>query len=363
MKKILLFNYLLLILSSSVSYAQQERPVWSKEKAKNWYKQYTWMRGSNFIPSTAINQLEMWQEASFDTVTINRELGYAESIGFNSMRVFLHHLAWEVDPAGFKKRMNTYLNIANRHHINTLFVFFDDCWNETYAAGPQPAPKTGVHNSGWLRDPGKLYYDDPTLESKLEKYVKDVLTSFKNDKRIFLWDLYNEPGNNNLGNRSLPLLKKVFSWARQANPSQPLSVGVWNNSLKELNGYQFANSDVITYHNYANEIEHQQAIDSLEKFGRPLICTEYMARTRGSKFANIMPLLKKNKVAAYNWGFVAGKTNTIYAWDAPMPGGEEPPVWFHDIFRKDGSVYSEEEIQVIKSLTGKTAKKKVAYSR
>ncbi len=333
--------------------AQTERATWSKEKAAEWYSRRAWLSGSNYIPATAINQLEMWQESSFDPITINRELGYAQSIGFNTMRVFLHHLAWQTDPAGFKKRMNVFLDICAKHHIAPMFVFFDDCWSETYKAGPQPAPKPGVHNSGWIRDPGKLLYDDPTLIALLEKYVKDILTTFKHDKRILLWDLYNEPGNSDYGDKSLALLQKVFIWARQVNPDQPLSAGLWTPDQPHINRFLLDHDDVITYHNYDPEQAHAKAIDSLEKFGRPLICTEYMARTRNSKFANIMPLLRNRNVAAINWGFVSGKTNTIYAWDAPMPGGAEPKVWFHDIFRKDGTPYSKEEIALIKSMTGK----------
>jgi len=333
--------------------AQPERAVWSKEKAAQWYKQWGWLRGSNFSPSSAVNQLEMWQAASFDSLTIDRELGYAESIGFNVMRVFLHHLAWQTDPEGFKRRMGCYLGLADKHHIVTMFVFFDDCWKDTYAAGPQPAPKPGVHNSGWVKDPGKLWYDDPGLARVLENYVKDVLSTFRHDRRILLWDVYNEPGNGDYGNKSLDLLKRVFSWGRQVDPDQPLSAGLWDKDLRELNKFQLENDDVITYHNYNDEKVHAAAIDSLEAYGRPLICTEYMARTRGSRFDNIMPLLKARKVGAINWGFVSGKTNTIYAWDKPMPDGSEPKVWFHDIFRKDGTPYSRDEIVLIKSLTGK----------
>ncbi len=354
MKKIVLLIFASSHLLFSDVNAQKQRPVWSKQKANEWYSKQGWIRGSNFIPSTAINQLEMWQKESFDTAAIDRELGYAEGIGFNAMRVFLHHLAWQIDRAGFKKRVDKYLQIADRHHIKTMFVFFDDCWNPTYKAGTQPAPKTGVHNSGWVRDPGKLYYDRPTLTVTLERYVKDMFTSFKHDKRILLWDLYNEPGNSKYGNKSLPLLAKVFKWGRQVNPDQPLSAGVWNNDLKKLNRFQLENDDIITYHDYRNQDEHKKTIDSLKAFGRPLICTEYMARTRGSRFQNIMPILKENNIGAINWGFVMGKTNTIYAWDHPMPDGREPELWFHDIFRPDGTPYKEEEIKVIDSLTEKS---------
>jgi hypothetical protein len=332
--------------------AKSPRPVWSAKKANKWYKHRGWLRGSNFIPSTAINQLEMWQAETFDTVTIDRELGYAQGIGFNAMRVFLHHVAWEQDPAGFKKRMGEYLDIAHRRGIATIFVLFDDCWSPTNHAGPQPAPRTGIHNSGWVQDPGILVHQDSAnLYPVLEKYVKDVLGHFGKDKRIVLWDVYNEPGNGGHGDSSMALLAHVFEWGREADPEQPLSAGVWDSKLATLGKFQLENSDVITYHNYGSPAEQQREIDSLRLYGRPLICTEYMARPRGSLFTNIMPVLKQNTVGAINWGLVSGKTNTIYAWDRPMPDGSIPKIWFHDIFRKDGTPFSQEEITLIKTLT------------
>src|SRR5512133_1438089 len=330
----------------------KERHVWTKEQATSWYQQQGWMRGCNFIPSTAINQLEMWQAETFDTATINRELGWAEGIGLNAMRVFLHHVAWQTDSAGFKDRMKQYLTIADKHGIKTIFVVFDDCWNPTYKAGKQPEPKPGIHNSGWLRDPGDLLYQDTSLFVVLEKYSKDIFRSFANDTRIVMWDLYNEPGNSAYENKSMNLLAKVFSWAREVNPSQPLTAGVWNIKLRDLNKFQLENSDVISYHNYSTDSLHRKVIDSLKIYGRPLICTEYMARKHNSRFDNIMPMLKSENIAAINWGLVTGKTNTMYAWDEPTPDGSEPVLWFHDIFRKDGTPYKEEEVDLIMKLTG-----------
>lgn len=330
-----------------------QKNQWNPVQADKWSAENGWLRGCNFNPSTAINQLETWQAETFDPETIDRELGWAEGIGMNVMRVYLHHLAWQVDKEGFKKRMNTYLEIANRHGIKTIFVFFDDCWNPTYRAGKQPDPKPGVHNSGWVRDPGDLLFKDPELIKILEAYVKDILTSFKADKRIALWDLYNEPGNSGYGSKSMPLLKKVFQWAWEIRPSQPVSSGLWSLSLSDFNKYQAENSDIITYHNYESPDHHQAAIDSLKKYNRPLVCTEYMARRNNSLFTNIMPILKKQNIGAINWGLVAGKSNTKYAWDEPIPNGAEPKLWFHEIFRPDGTPYKQEEVNMIKSLTGK----------
>jgi hypothetical protein len=340
----------ILLMGLDVS-AQQ----WSAEKASNWGKQQTWASGCNYQPATAINQLEMFQAATFDPATIDKELGWAEGLGLNTMRVFLHHVAWTSDKSEFKNRVNQYLQVANKHGIKTIFVFFDDCWNDKYAAGKQPHPKTGVHNSGWVRDPGTMIYSHPDSLAMLETYVKDMMTTFKSDKRILMWDLYNEPGNSNNINKSLPLLKAIFSWARAVAPSQPVTAGVWDYSeaFNDLNKFQLENSDVITYHHYGYIDKHLKKIEELKKYGRPIVCTEYMARRNGSLFQTIMPMLKQQNVGAINWGFVSGKTNTIFAWDTPVADGKEPELWFHDIFRQDGTPFSADEVRVIKQVTGK----------
>jgi hypothetical protein len=330
--------------------ASAQNKVWSIEKANKWSKNWGWLRGSNFQPSTAINQLEMFQKETFDTITIYRELGWAEDLGMNCMRVYLHHVAWETDKVGFKNRLNKYLEISWKHHIGTMFVFLDDCWNPTYKPGKQPEPKVGIHNSGWVSDPGDLIHKDSTLIVTLEVYVKDILTTFANDKRIVIWDLYNEPGRN-----SLSLIKKVFEWGRAVNPSQPLTCAICSPDLRENNKFQLENSDIITYHNYSYIDNHRLEIDTLKrKYGRPMICSEYMARSKGSLFQTIMSMLKQENVGAINWGFVSGKTNTIYAWDTPIKTGEEPKLWYHDILRKNGTPFSNDEIMTIKKLTGKT---------
>lgn len=352
------FFFLFVCLLNIVSAQNSQR--WSPEKAKAWYSKQGWLRGSNFQPSTAINQLEMFQSESFDTATLHKELGWARDLGFNVMRVYLHHLLWTADKQGFKKRLDSYLGISTKYGIKTLFVFFDDCWNDTAWTGTQPAPKSGIHNSGWVRDPGTMVHRYPDTVATLEAYVKDVLSTFKNDPRILMWDLYNEPGNSQQFNQSMPLLKNVFEWAREINPSQPVTAGVWNEGerFQDLNAFQLQNSDVITYHNYNYIDHHKNAIDSLKKFGRPIICTEYMARRNGSLFQLIMPLLKSENIGAINWGFVSGKTNTIFAWDTPMPNQKEPLLWFHDIFRQDGTPFSTYEVEFIKTITKGSGKKK-----
>lgn len=337
---------LMVWLIPATIHAQQ----WSSEKANNWYAAHKWLTGADYIPANAINQLEMWQAETFDPATIDKELGWAESIGFNTLRVFLHSIAWKQDPEGFKKRMDVFLGIAAKHKIEPMFVFFDDCWNKEPKPGKQPEPKTGIHNSGWMQDPGQPASNNTAIYPELEKYVTDVMGSFAHDKRILLWDLYNEPGNSGKKDSTLVLLKKVFQWARAVNPDQPISAGLWAWDLEKYNTFQALNSDIITYHNYDQPAEHLRVIQLLKAFGRPLICTEYMARIRNSRFSNILPLLKKENVGAINWGFVSGKTNTIYAWDTPVKDGTQPTEWFHDIFFSDGKAYRNDEVELIKKL-------------
>lgn len=360
-KKLVPFILLCLMCISCIpaAYAQEHKSMerWSVEKAQHWYSKQPWLAGSNYIPASAINQIEMWSKDTFDPVQIDKEMSWAEGLGFNTMRVFLSSVVWQNDAEGMKYRMKQFLKITKEHGIRPIFVFFDDCWNAESHYGKQPDPKPGIHNSGWLQDPSvSLRADTLKLYPILKAYVTDILSTFKRDKRVLLWDLYNEPGNSNHKNESMSLLRNVFAWAREVAPSQPVSVGYWDPSLKELSEYQVAHSDVITYHNYELEKTQQDRIDLLKKMSgddRPLICTEYMARTRGCKFQNVMPILKKNNVGAINWGFVAGKTNTIFAWDAPLPNVKEPKVWFHDIYRQDGTPFDKAEIKCIKSLTGK----------
>jgi hypothetical protein len=324
---------------------------WGAERANRWYNSISWPVGCNFIPSTAINQLEMWQVETFDPETIDRELGWAAAIGFNTMRVYLHDLLWFADADGFRDRMDRYLAIAAKHGIRTIFVLFDDCWNKESRLGPQPAPRPGIHNSGWLQSPGEALVLDPTAWPRLERYVTEVVSAFAGDTRVLMWDLYNEPGNRELKAASLPLLRLAFAWAREGEPSQPLTSGAWAD-FTPVSEFQVEASDVITFHNYNDVASLEKHIAALRVYGRPLICTEYMARSRGSRFETHLPIFKRENVGAINWGLVAGKTNTKYQWDTPLPG-REPELWFHEVFHPDGRPYREEEVAAIKAATGR----------
>jgi len=248
--------------------------------------------------------------------------------------------------------MDTFIGICEKHGIKPLFVFFDDCWNENAKIGKQMEPTPGLHNSGWLQSPGSKKGHSKEYRPTLEKYIKGVLTYFTKDSRIFGWDLYNEPGSGSDGMLTMSLLVDTFKWAREINPSQPLTSGVWANvkSWKKMIQFQLDASDFISFHNYDNAESMKKDIDRFKSYNRPAVCTEYMARGRKSTFENIMPILKEANIGAINWGFVDGKTQTKYPWGSPI-GAKEPNPWHHEIFHSDYTPYSASEIAIIKKCT------------
>ncbi|HEX4066507.1 MAG TPA: 1,4-beta-xylanase [Acidobacteriaceae bacterium] len=345
---------------------------WTEDQANAWYAAQPWQVGANFLPSDAINELEMWQAESFDPVTIDRELGWAEGIGMNTMRVFLHNLVWEQDPQGFDHRVDVFLTIAARHHIRPIFVLFDSCWDPDPKLGPQHPPIPGVHNSGWVQAPGAEILSDPAQYPRLERYVEGVVGAFAHDPRILAWDVWNEPDNDNGSSYAreepknkteivLGLLPKAFAWARSEHPIQPLTSGVfygdWSSldTLSPMARVQIEQSDVISFHNYSWPEEFERRVKQLQQFHRPVLCTEYMARGAGSTFDTILPIAREDHVAAINWGLVAGKSQTWLPWDSwERPYVLlQPTVWFHDIFHPDGTPYREREVQIFRELTGK----------
>ena len=354
----------------SLSTLAQGRARWTEQQANDWYAKQPWLVGANFIPSDAINELEMFQAATFNPALNDKELGMGESIGMNTMRVFLQDQLWQQDPAGFKQRLDTFLALAAKHHIRPLLVLFDSCWEPNPHLGPQHPPIPGVHNSGWVQSPGKQELLDTAYEPKLKAYVTGIVGAFANDPRILGWDVWNEPDNRG-GDvvadetakvaRVDQLLPQVFAWARSANPIQPLTSGVWTGNWSDpakesaTTKIQLAESDIISFHDYGWPEQFEARILALQANHRPIICTEYMARGNGSTFDGSLPIAKKYNVGAINWGFVAGKTQTYFPWDSWQRPYVliEPTLWFHEVFKQDDTPYRQREVDIIRQLTGR----------
>ena len=360
---------LFLIAATLAGVAMAQPARWTEKAANDWYAKQPWLVGSNYLPATAINQLEMWQADTFDPIWIDTELGRAEGLGMNTMRVFLHDLLWKQDSGAFQRRIDKFLSMADRHKIKPIFVLFDSCWDPFPEINEQRPPKPGVHNSGWVQSPGAAAMSDPAQTERLQEYVQGLIGAYRYDKRILAWDLWNEPDNPNDAYKALEppnkmqlvlaLLPKVFAWARAVEPLQPVTSGVWKGDwsspqkLSPIEKIQIEQSDVISFHNYDGPAEFEKRVLWLQAWKRPILCTEYMARPRGSTFQAILPIAKKYKVAAINWGFVNGKSQTNLPWDSWQKPytDREPAVWFHDIFLKDGTPYRQDEVDFIRQMT------------
>ena len=343
--------------------------VWPVERAQAWQRERGWRVGCNFTPSSAASPLEMWQAATHDPTTLERELGYAASLGFTSVRVFLHDLLWTHERHGFLARLEAFLAAAARQRIGVLFVLFDGVWDPYPRPGPQPEPRPGVHNSRWVQSPGAAILGDPARHDELRPYLQDLLERFRDDARIDGWDLFNEPDNPNPAyaaqeipdkdKRAVELLRKAFAWAREVAPSQPLTAGVWRGSwsdpaaLSEIDQLSLDSSDVISFHHYGELGSLERRVAALRRYGRPLLCTEFLARGIGSGFDPHLGFMRDERVGAYCWGLVAGRTQTLYPWDSwAQPYTAEPDPWHHEILRPDGTPYDEAEVAFIRSQTG-----------
>jgi hypothetical protein len=342
--------------------AAVEPSRWSAARAHRWYRAQGRLVGANYITSTAVNQLEMFQPGTYDPRRIDTELGWAALCGFNTVRVFLHDQLWAQGARAFQLRLEQFVSIADRNGIKVLFVLFDSCWDPFPRPGPQPDPVPGVHNSRWVQSPGAERIDDRRYRRVLYDYVTGLLTQFRADDRVLGWDLWNEPDNPARVYRGVEradkeecvaeLLPQVFRWARSVDPRQPLTSAVWDGEWADLDarsaisGIQLDNSDLVTFHCYDDPAAFDARIDELSTLGRPIVCTEYLARPLGSTVADILPITKLRNVGALNWGLVAGKTQTYLPWDSwdqPYPTAPEP--WFHDLLWPDGQPYQDCEVQ------------------
>lgn len=343
--------------------AAKER--WSAQKAVFWQSRHGYKAGFNFVPSTAVNELEMFQAATYDPITIDRELSWAQAVGFNTIRVFLHNILWEEGSDDFIKRLDDFLTITDKYKIQVTFVLLDSCWNGYPKAGTQPEPIPGVHNSQWVQCPGyDLVHNTTDFEGRVKPYVQGVVSAFRDDNRVLAWDVWNEPNNSGYSDDLIaPLIKMTFDWVREADPNQPLTTPVWQDTdgatYTTFQLLQLDLSDVLSFHNYDTPEHMVGSINRLREYDaiRPIVCTEYMARTAGSHFEPHLQIMKDANVYAYNWGFVSGRTQTIYPWTtSTVPATEEPAIWFHDVYRANGTAFNASEIAYIQSILLPTQK-------
>jgi plasmid stabilization system protein ParE len=290
----------------------------------------------NYVPSNAVNATQMWLD--LDAPTIDRELGFAEELGLNSIRIFVQYLVHEDDAAALLERFATLLDLAEGHGLSVLPVLFDDCWlPEPFLGEQAPEPRPGRHNPYWQASPGTRRRG---LEFRpaLRRYVEDFLHTFGRDPRIVAWDLYNEPQT---GDGSVALLRDAFAWARAASPSQPLTA-CWYGTLL---------SDVTSIHFYVSPTRDpeaaQRAIDAAKSFSRPVIATEALGRPNHGEVDEILPLFQEHHVGWYLWELMIGADQTRYQWPGSPPAAEE--VVFQGLLWPDGTPYRDDEAELIRA--------------
>jgi len=339
-----------ILIASSVNIFAQSS-TWSEEKAWEWYYSQPWFCGVNYIPAYAINYTAMIDPTSFDPDAIDAELKLMEDLGMNCARFVLQYIVYQQTPRAFFKNLEKILRLCDKHHIKAMPTLFDDCVfgvNSDPVAGKQVEPYIGWYAWAWSPSPGHTMVLDPQNHPKLEAYVKDVLERYREDDRIMLWDLYNEPSVS-FSEKKDCLLAKVVRWAREINPSQPLSICFWDNRDPAYNEFVSKNVDVVTFHCYGDKAATEQRIAEYKKFGRPLICTEWMNRTTGSTIMDVLPVFNEENVGCMMWGLVNGKDQTNLPW------GHRPEMlpysgpWQHDIFYGDHRPYDKGETDLIKS--------------
>ena len=292
----------------------------------------------------------MWQAETYDPTTIDRELGWAENIGMNTMRVFLHNLVYGAGSEGIREAHRWVSRRLRRVTIYGRSLCFStpagiriQNWDRSFRRCQGCTTPVGC------RHPGPDVLEDPTQVPRLEQYVKGIVGTFANDSRVLAWDMWNEPDNGNDSSYERRSEKQKRDYARAlaaglcmgsfGAPTQPLTSGVWHGDWSSTAMMTplpnpDEQSDVVSFHNYGWPEDFEAHVKMLEQFHRPLICTEYMARGAGSTFDTVLPVAHENHVGAINWGLVQARARRFFPGihgNTRMPP-IKPPIWFHDGF-------------------------------
>ncbi|MBO5312367.1 MAG: cellulase family glycosylhydrolase [Clostridia bacterium] len=347
---------------------------WSNERAWEWYNSRPWIRGCNYMCADCVNRVDQWQALHFDEYlkTTENELKLMKELGFNSVRLILEYVVWKEEHEGFLERFERYISLCDSYGISCMIVLANDCmppktelWKMPYIGeqkydwGYHGGRKHSQHGGHSCPAP-HYYFDNPESTEDYYKMVREIVSLYKDDSRILMWDLFNEPGNSNRRDITLPFVKRMVSEVRAINPSQPLTIGAWwcggNCDFdNEVDRYALECSDIITYHNYGTYEEHIRVIKYLKTLNRPIINTEWLARCTGNTVFDNFPLFYLENIGCYNWGFVAGKYQTYEPYEAHWSwynDDKRAPIdftkWFHDLYRPSLRPYDPREEELIK---------------
>lgn len=352
--------------------------LWTEEEAWKWYKARPWIRGCNYLCSESPNRVDQWQALHFEErmQQTEREFELIRETGMNSIRVIVEYVVWKEEHDGFLERFDRYLDLAARYGLSVMVTLANDGMP---APGPgYKVPAIGEQTYDWGYHGGKkhsphvvlkssapcphFYLDDPVTREDYFKMVAEIVRLHREDPRVLVWDVYNEAGHSNRKEVSIPNLKRIFEIVRAEDPVQPLTACVCPRrgraeELPEIERIALLNSDVISYHYYHKFSRHMEIIRHLKRFGRPIFCTEWLCRCFHNDVFDLFPVFYMEGIACYNWGFVAGKSQTYEPWElvwTNVAAGTYDDVnvdftkWFHDLYRPSLRPYDPKEIAVIR---------------
>ena len=374
-----------LVLASAVAVtlaaAAGRNGPWPKEKAWEWYRAQPWMRGCNYMPASCANRVDQWQELGCEErfAEMERELQVAESIGFNTLRIIVELQGfgvWLEEHDGFMERFERCLEIMDKHNMRAIVVLGNDCMRpKSVWKLPKPGPQhydIGYHggrkqsqHGSFPGEIGHSQVDDPELKPKFFAMCEELMTKYREDRRIVIWNIWNEPGNSNRGEVSAAPLKELFELAWKIDPVQPLAADLWRDDFgtdpKSKNQAQCVAgqlSDIISYHCYS-DYEHQVRVIRLlrKHYDRPMVNTEWLARIMHNDVFTAYPLYYIEGIGCTCWGFVAGKYQTYEPWESawkqiekgtPESKTWDMTKWLHDLYRPSLRPYDPKEIDLIK---------------
>lgn len=344
---------------------------WTNEEANEWYKKLGWLRGCNFIGSDCANRLDMWQSYKCEEKleTADRELALAKKIGFNTVRLWANFDVYYAEPDSFMDILERYLVLCEKHGQKVMLVL---AYEEDLPRGEKFIPKKlgeqkyalGEHQGRFpLTEEEKAlephhYMEYPELKDLYIEMVKRIVKKYRNDERIFCWNIWNEPGILR-GERIIEFLDILFDVVRAEDPVQPLCADIWHDTkdkqfMFKVEAHALELSDVISFHSYSKFKYFTETLYELKKLNRPIFVTEWLHRIQHNNVSEIYPLLYIENVSCYCWGFVVGKTQTNEPWDFLWDHYEKGinkdldfTKWQHDLFRPNLKPYDPNEIKLI----------------
>ena len=349
---------------------------WSCERAWAWYNARPWLRGCNYMSADCANRIDQWQSHGWEERfrTTEEELKLMQQTGFNTVRLIVEYAVWKEEHDFFLAHFDRYLDLCAKYGISCMITLANDCmppkgegWcmpylgEQKYDWGYHGGRKRSQHSLLHTGPAPHYYLDDAESREDYFAMVRELVTLHKNDERICIWDVYNEPGHSRRAGLALPLLKRMFEEVRACDPSQPLTAGVWHFEftddailVNDVERYALENSDLISYHFYRDYERHVRLIKWLKEQGRPILNTEWLGRCLHNDIFSLIPLFYLEKIGCYNWGFVAGKYQTYEPWEGTWQryaNGTETDVdftkWFHDLYRPNLRPYDPKEIDLI----------------